>query len=88
MSKIKDLKLPVTILHEMDNVQYKISATLVDINESMDTCTLEFNNGRIEKDIPMSDVYITEGIIDTIKNFGKKFKPGKRNAVKWEIFIC
>ena len=69
----KELNLPITILHEMNGVQYRIGGHLIAVNESADTCTVQFNNGRVEKNISMSDVYINEGYIDKIKQYGKKF---------------
>ncbi len=72
MRNNKNLNIPVTILHVMDDVQYKIGGKLLSINENAETCTIKFTNGRIEKDIPMSDIYINEGFIDAIKSIGKK----------------
>jgi len=69
----KPLDLGVAIIHEMDGVSYKISGRLIDINESASTCTIRFKNGRVEKNIDMSKVYIAEGLIDTVKKYGKKF---------------
>lgn len=69
----KELNLPITILHEMNGVQYRIGGHLIAVNESADTCSVRFNNGRVEKNISMSDVYINEGYIDKIKQYGKKF---------------
>ena len=69
----KELNLPITILHEMNGVQYRIGGHLIAVNESADTCSVRFNNGRVEKNISMSDVYINEGYIDKIKEYGKKF---------------
>lgn len=69
----KELNLPITILHEMNGVQYRIGGNLIAVNESADTCTVRFNNGRVEKNISMSDVYINEGFIDKIKEYGNKF---------------
>ena len=69
----KELNLPITILHEMNGVQYRIGGHLIAVNESADTCTVRFNNGRVEKNISMSDVYINEGFIDKIKEYGNKF---------------
>lgn len=60
------------VLHEMEGTQYKIGGTLVDINESTNTCTVKFLNGRVENGIPTNQVYITEKFIDTIKKYGKK----------------
>ena len=72
MRNNKNLNIPVTILHVMDDVQYKIGGKLLSINENADTCTIKFTNGRVEKNIPMSDIYINEGFIDAIKSIGKK----------------
>ena len=69
----KKLNVPVVILHEMDNTQYKISGELISLNESDDTCVIRFKNGRVEKNVPLDVVYINEGLIDTVKKYGKKF---------------
>lgn len=68
----KNLNLPVVLIHEMDNTQYKIGATLLAINEAANTCTVKFKNGRVERGIPMDKVFINEGFIDTVKKYGKK----------------
>lgn len=74
MKKTKDLNLPVVILHEVAdmNTQYKINGTLLKINEANETATIRFSNGRVENSIPLSDIYINEGFLDTIKNIGRK----------------
>ena len=66
------MKVPVIILHEMDDTQYKIAGELVAINESNDTCTIRFKNGRVEDSIPMDCIYIREGFLDTVKEYGRK----------------
>lgn len=68
----KNLNVRCMVLHEMEGTQYKIGGTLVDINESTNTCTVKFLNGRVENGIPTNQVYITEKFIDTIKKYGKK----------------
>ena len=69
----KNLKVPVVILHEMDNTQYKITGELIALNESDNTCTVRFKNNRVEKNVPLDVVYINEGLIDTVKKYGRKF---------------
>lgn len=73
MERTKNLNLPVVILHEVadNNTQYKINGTLLKINESNETATIRFSNGRIERSIPLTDIYINEGFLDTIKKIGK-----------------
>lgn len=66
------MKVPVIILHEMDDTQYKIGGELIAINESNDTCTVRFRNGRVEDSIPMDCIYIREGFLDTVKEYGRK----------------
>lgn len=66
------MKVPVVILHEMDDTQYKIAGELVSINESNDTCTVRFRNGRVEDSIPMDCIYIREGFLDKVKEYGRK----------------
>lgn len=88
MSKNDKLNVSVTILHEMDNVQYKISGNLIGINENSNTCTIRFKNGRVESGIPMSDVYIAEGLLDTVKKYGKKFVTWLVKKVKGLVAFC
>lgn len=88
MSKNDKLNVSVTILHEMDNVQYKISGNLIGINENSNTCTIRFKNGRVESGIPMSDVYIAEGLLDTVKKYGKKFATWLMKKVKGLVAFC
>ncbi len=71
-NKKNSLNVPIMVLHEFEGTQYKIGGTLIDINESTNTCTVKFLNDRVENGIPMSEVYITEKFIDTIKKYGKK----------------
>ena len=68
-----NLNVPVFVLHEMDNVQYKIAGELLDINEKAGTGTVKFVNGRVEEGIPTDVIYINEGFVDTIRKYGKKF---------------
>ena len=88
MSKNDKLNVSVTILHEMENVQYKISGNLIGINENSNTCTIRFKNGRVESGIPMSDVYIAEGLLDTVKKYGKKFATWLVKKVKGLVAFC
>lgn len=88
MSKNDKLNVSVTILHEMDNVQYKISGNLIGINENSNTCTIRFKNGRVESGIPMEDVYIAEGLLDTVKKYGKKFATWLVKKVKGLVAFC
>ena len=68
----KNLKLPVVILHEMEDTQYKIAGELVSLNESNNTCSVRFKNNRVENNIPLDIVYINESLIDTVKKYGRK----------------
>lgn len=78
----KKLDINAVILHVMDGVQYKIKGQLIDINESANTCTIKFSNNRIENNIPMNIVYINEGVLDTIKKYGKQFVDWVTEKVK------
>ena len=82
MRNNKNLNIPVTILHVMDDVQYKIGGKLLSINENAETCTIKFTNGRIERGIPMNDIYINEGFIDAIKSIGRKVKDAFQVVMK------
>ena len=82
MNTKKSLDVNAVILHEMNGVQYKISGSLIDINESAGTCTIRFRNNRIESGIPMSSVYINEGVLDTVKKYGRQFVEWVTKKVK------
>ena len=82
MNTKKSLDVNAVILHEMNGVQYKISGSLIDINESAGTCTIRFRNNRIESGIPMSSVYINEGVLDTVKKYGRQFAEWVTKKVK------
>ena len=73
MKQNSKLNVPATIFHVIDDTQYRIGCRIVGINESAETCTLEFNNGRRESGVPLNDVYINEAFLDTIRKYGKKF---------------
>lgn len=88
MKQNKRLNIPVAILHAMGDVQYKISGNLIGINESSNTCTIRFRNGRVENGISMDDVYIAEGLLDTIKKYGKKFAGWIVKKVKGLVAFC
>jgi len=65
--------VPATIVHQIDETQYRISCDIIGINESDETCTLRFRNGRVESGIKLADVFINERFIDTVRKYGKKF---------------
>jgi len=71
--KINKLNVPATIVHQIDETQYRISCDIIGINESDETCTLRFRNGRVESGIKLADVFINERFIDTVRKYGKKF---------------
>jgi len=45
---------------------------ILSINESQDTCTMKFKNNKIQRNIPMNKIYINEGFLDKLKEYGKK----------------
>lgn len=84
--KQKKLNIPAIIIHQMDDTQYRISGNIIGINESAETCTIKFRNGRIENNVSLEQVYINERFIDTIRKYGKKF--GQWIVEKVRGLIC
>lgn len=68
---LENLNLPIAVVHNMKGKQYKIPGMIQSINEEAETCRVKFKNGRTEE-IPVEYIYLTEGILDKIKNVAKK----------------
>lgn len=66
----KNLNLPTTVVREVNGKRYRIEGTLMSINESAGVCTVKFGN-KISNNVPVSNVYLNEGFIDTLKKAGK-----------------
>ena len=75
------IRIPAMLVHNVNGTQYKLNGTLIAINESNDTCTMQFRN-RTTSGIPMDKVYINEGFIDTLKSISSKVKNWISKKVK------
>ena len=73
MKKTNKLNVPATVYHMIGDTQYRVGCNITAIDESRETCTLRFANGREESGVPIKDVYINEAFLDTIRKYGKKF---------------
>lgn len=67
----KKLNLPATLVREVNGKKYRLNGTLLAINESAGTCTMQFG-ARISSKVPTDEVYLNEGLMDTIKEVGGK----------------
>lgn len=65
------LRIPAVLIHNIDGTQYRVNGTLVDLNESTHTCSMKFEGYDVQDGIPLSSVYITEGFLDKVKEYGK-----------------
>lgn len=73
MSKKITYDIPATLVHTVNGREYRVNGKIVGINESAETVSMTFSGYKgIEHNIPMSNVYVTEGIIDTLKTVGRK----------------
>lgn len=71
--KRNSINIPAVLVHTVDDTEYRVSGHIVGINESNETVSMKFNGYKgIEHGIPMSSIYVNEGILDSIKNAGKK----------------
>ena len=68
----RNLNIPAVLVHTMKGKQYKLNGMILSINESNDTCTMRFKGNIIENNIPMNKLFISEGFLDKIKEYGKK----------------
>ena len=83
MTRQKSLNIPAMLVHTMDNNEYRVHGTIVGINEAKETVSMKFKGYRhVEHNIPMSHVYINEGILDNLKKAGKKVLGAIKALVK------
>lgn len=68
----RNINIPATLVRNVRGKQYQLNGTLLSINESNDTCTMSFQGRGVRRNIPLDSVLINEGLLDTIKQFGKK----------------
>lgn len=57
-----------------------LNGTLLSINESANTCKVQL--GNIVRNVPLDNVYLNEGLLDTIKDFGKSAWEKIKGVVK------
>jgi len=81
--KQKNLKkpIPATLIHEVKGRKFQLEGTITAINESAGVCTMKFGD-KVNSNVPLKEVYINEGLIDDIKNVGKKIWGGIKGFVK------
>lgn len=81
------LNIPAVLVHDIKGTQYKVNGILLAINESNDTCTMEFDDNLVESNIPMDKILINEGFLDKIKEYGKKVASYITSKVKGFIAL-
>jgi MoxR-like ATPase len=83
MNKRTSYNIPAVLVHEINGTEYRVNGKIVGINEAKSTVSMTFKGYRgVEHDIPMSAVLINEGIIDSLKNAGKKIVTGIKTLIK------
>lgn len=79
----KSINIPAVLVHTLNGNEYRVSGNIVGINEANETVSMKFKGYKgVEHDIPMSAVYVTEGIIDSIKNAGRKILSGIKKLIR------
>lgn len=80
--KTNQLEIPAVLMHEVDGVQYRLNGTIVGINESKNTCSMQFEGYPVFNGIPMDSIYINEAFLDKVKEYGKKAWQGIKKLIK------
>ena len=76
------LNIPAVLIHTIDGTQYRVNGTLVGINEATQTCSMKFDGYEVQTGIPVSNVYLTEGFLDKVKEYGKAAWEGIKKVAK------
>ena len=66
---MRNINLPATLVHTIDGKKYRLNGRLLAINESKGTCTMKFGK-EVSNNIPLNELYLTEGVLDKLKDFG------------------
>ena len=81
----KNLNVPINVVHTVEGKHYTINGTLLSINESAYTAKVSFKNGALVRDIPIENIYIDEGLLDTIKSAASSIKRGVEKAINYVL---
>ena len=82
MNKKKTYDIPAALVHVVDGREYRVNGRIVGINEAAETVSMTFKGYKgVEHGIPMSAVYVTEGILDTLKDVGRKAVAGVKKLI-------
>lgn len=75
--------IPAVLVHCEGDKEYRVRGNILGINESAGTVSMQFaGHKNIEHGIPMSSIYLNEGIIDSLKDLGGKIKAGVAALVR------
>ena len=68
----RNLNVPAQFIHKKNGRSYALTGKILNINESLGTCSMSFMNGRVvENNIPLKNIYINEGFVDLVKKAKK-----------------
>lgn len=83
MNKKRTYDIPAALVHTINGREYRVNGKIVGINEAAETVSMTFKGYKgIEHDIPMSSVYVTEGILDTLKDVGRRAIAGVKKLIQ------
>ena len=89
MNKInnKKLNVPAWLIHKKDGKKYSIPGKLVSINQMNESAVMSFNiKGKVvEHEVPIKNVVINEGFLDTIKDTASKVGKSISNAIDFVV---
>ncbi len=80
--KSNNLNIPAILVRKVNGQEKQLSGTLVGINESSNTCSMLFKNGKTYSNIPMDNILINEGFLDNVKQYAKKVYDFIKKKVK------
>lgn len=89
MNKInnKKLNVPAWLIHKKDGKKYSIPGKLISINRMNESAVMSFNiKGKVvEHKVPIKNVVINEGFLDTVKNTASKVGKSITNAIDFVV---
>lgn len=75
--------IPAVLVHTESGVEYRIRGRITAINESNNTVSMKISGrAKVEHNIPMESVYLTEGILDSIKKAGQAIADGFKYLIR------
>lgn len=87
MTNSKNLNIPAILIRTINGKEKQIAGKLISINESANTCSMCFKNGKTFSNIPMNNILVNEGFIDKVKEYGKNVVDFIKRKVKGFIML-